>query len=251
MVFVYIIFLIYIVLSILQVYLTPRHGKLELIMGKAGSGKSTLIAHLVKKANKKNRPIYCNHHVLGAQKIEHTWLGRYMLENCDIIIDEAQICFDNRDFKNFTKELKFFFSNYRHFKADIYIVSQSWDDLDIKIRRQAKKIYIMQNSFIPFTILLQRIRMKFGVNEDKTDIVTKFGTSIVPLIGWSLKLNFTVWHYFDSYSKPNLPPVPYQTLWGNIKEKRKISSMIKDKINVSRVTIKNFNYNIKIKKKSN
>ncbi len=245
-----VLFIIYVLLTVLQICLTPRHGKLELIMGKAGSGKSTLIAHLVKKANKKNRSVYCNHHVLGAHKIESKWLGKYMLEDCDIIIDEAQIEFDNRNFKSFTDELKFFFSNYRHFKCDVYIVSQSWEDLDIKIRRQAKKIYIMQNSFIPFTILLQRVKMKFGVNEDKTDIVTKFSTNIIPLIGWSLKLNFTVWHYFDSYSKPNLPRVPYQTLWGIVKDHKKISNRIKEKLNVSRETIK-FNYITNKIKKSN
>lgn len=232
MVFVCFIFILYVVLSVLQICMTPRHGKLELIMGKAGSGKSTLIAHLVKKANKKKRPVYCNHHVLGAHKIDAKWLGKYMLEDCDIIIDEAQIEFDNRNFKSFTDELKFFFSNYRHFKCDVYIVSQSWEDLDIKIRRQAKKIYIMQGSIIPFTIMLQRVKMKFGVNEDKTDIVTKFSTNIIPLIGWSLKLNFTVWHYFDSYSKPNLPPIPNKSLWGSVKEKKKISAFIKEKLSV-------------------
>lgn len=210
---------IYFLLWALQIFITPRHGKLELIMGKAGSGKSTLIAHLVKKANKKGRPVYCNHHVLGAMKIESNWLGTYMLEDCTIIIDEAQIEFDNRDFKSFTKNLKFFFSNYRHFKADVYIVSQSWEDLDVKIRRQAKKIFIMQNSWVPFTICLQRVKMKFGVNEDKTDIVTQFATSILPLVGWVLKPNFTVWHYFNSYSKPQLPPIPYKETWGQVKEK--------------------------------
>ena len=212
-----IVIILYISLLFLEIFLSPRHGFLTLVMGKAGSGKSTYIAHIVKKCNKKNRPVYCNHHVLGANKIEHTWLGKFMLEDCTIIIDEAQICFDNRDFKSFTKELKFFFSNYRHFKADVYIVSQSFEDLDVKIRRQAKKIYIMQKSLIPFTLMLQRVRMKFGVNEEKTDIVTLYKTG---LFGLSFKLNFTVWHYFDSYSKPSLPPIPFNELWGAVKEKK-------------------------------
>lgn len=226
MYFIFTLLIIYFLLLALQIIVTPRHGKLELIMGKAGSGKSTLIAHLVKKANKKGRSVYCNHHVLGAFKIESNWLGTYMLEDCTIIIDEAQIEFDNRDFKSFTKNLKFFFSNYRHFKADVYIVSQSWEDLDVKIRRQAKKIFIMQNSWIPFTICLQRVRMKFGVNEDKTDIVTQFATSILPGLGWILKPNFTVWHYFNSYSKPNLPPVPYIEVWGQVKKKLGIKHLV-------------------------
>ena len=153
-----------------------------------------------------------------------------MLENCTIIVDEAQICFDNRDFKSFTKELKFFFSNYRHFEADIYVVSQSWEDLDIKIRRQAKKIFIMKESIIPFTIYLQRVKMKFGVSEDKTDIITQFGTTIIPILGWKLKLNFTVWHYFDSYSKPFLPPIPEDIQWGEVKERVRIREVVKSRV---------------------
>lgn len=214
----YIFMFIYIVLWFIQILLTPRHGNLVLIMGKAGSGKSTYIAHIVRRCLRKKRKVYCNHHVLGALKINPKDLGKYMYENCSIIIDEAQIEFDNRNFKSFTDELKFFFSNYRHFKCDIYVVSQSWEDLDIKIRRQAKRIYIMQNSFIPFTILLQRVRMRFGLNEEKTDIVSKFSMSLIPIVGWNLKFNFTVWKFFDSYSKPSLPAPPDETVWGVVKD---------------------------------
>lgn len=214
-IFLFILF-IYFVLIVLESFFTPRHGKLELIMGKAGSGKSTLIAHIVRKCNKVNRPVFCNHHVLGAQKIDSEYLGKYLYQDCTIIIDEAQIEFDNRNFKSFTKELKFFFSNYRHFKCDVYIVSQSWEDLDIKIRRQATKMFIMQKSFIPFTLLLQRVRIRFGVNDDKTDIITKFSTNILPVIGWTLKLNFTVWKYFNSYSIPKMPLPPKLGLWGEV-----------------------------------
>ena len=241
MIILFILIFIYILLNIIQIIISPKRGKLELIMGKPGSGKSTYMAHIVKKYVKKNIPVFCNHHVLGANVITKEWLGKYMLENCAIIIDEAQLEFDNRNFKAFTNELKFFFSNFRHFKADVYIISQSYEDLDVKIRRQAQKMYILKPSIIPFTIFIQEIKMDFGLNEEKTEIVTKFKSSILPIIGWKLKINFVVWKYFDSYSKPNLPQPPYIKKWGDIKASKNIKERIKETINIVKTKLLNYN----------
>lgn len=187
-------------------------GSLTLVMGKAGSGKSTYMGTLVRSANKINRPIYCNYHVLGAIKLEHTDLGKFNLNGCDIIIDEAQLKYDSRDFKNFSEENKYFFSHFRHHKIRVYILSQSFEDLDVKIRRQAQDIYICQ-PFIKGILLMQKIKMRFGVSEDETDIVTLYKFNI---LGFRLKLGFLAWKYFDSYSKPYLPPLPQNVLWGSI-----------------------------------
>lgn len=213
-------------------------GKLTLVMGKAGSGKSTYMGLLVKKATKQGRPIYSNHHVLGAIKIEHTDLGKYDLNNCDVIIDEAQLHYDSRDFKNFSKENKYFFSNFRHHGVRVYILSQSFEDLDVKIRRQAQYIYIAQ-PFVKGILLLQKIRMKFGVSEDETDIVTLYKFN--PL-GYRFKLGFLAWRYFDSYSKPALEDLPCKETWGdlpkNIKEFKETKTYFKN-LNKTKNKIKN------------
>lgn len=189
---------------------------LTLIMGKAGSGKSSLMGLLVRRAIKRGIPVYCNHHVLGANKIDSRDLGACDLNECIIIIDEAQLHYDNRDFKTFSKENKYFFSNFRHHKIEVYIISQSFEDLDVKIRRQAQRIYIMQ-PFIKGTILMQKVRMKFGVSEDQTNIITMYKTSI---FGIRIKFSFPAWKFFNSYSKPSLPS--FQTeLWGQPPTKKK------------------------------
>jgi energy-coupling factor transporter ATP-binding protein EcfA2 len=184
-------------------------GSLMLVMGKAGSGKSTLAGIITKKAIKKGRKVYSNHHVLGAIQLHHSALGMYDIQDSDIIIDEGQICYDSRDFKNFSEANKFFFSHFRHFGNRVYILSQSFDDLDVKIRRQAQYIYIAQ-PFVKGLLLLQKIRMKFGVSEDETDIVTKYKFNA---FGYRIKLGFLSWKYFDSYSKPNLPILDNEK-WG-------------------------------------
>lgn len=194
--------------------------ELVLIMGKPGSGKSTLMAHLVKKSIKQGRKVYTNQHVLGAHYLNPDWLGKYMLYDVDIIIDEAQLVWDNREFGKFSKDMKYFISNYRHMKCRLWIISQSYEDLDVKIRRQAHHIYIMQPSWLPFTIMLQKVRMRFGINEQGNNIETLFKTSIFDL---RFKLNWIVWKYFDSYSIPHLPQVPThdEKYWGDVPTKQK------------------------------
>jgi len=198
-------------------YLTRGHWKdvegfLKLVMGKPGSGKSTYMALLVRDAIKKGRPIYSNAHVLGALKVDHSDLGKYLFLNCDIIIDEAQLHYDSRDFKNFSEFNKFFFSHYRHFSCRVFILSQSFEDLDVKIRRQAQYIYICQ-PFIKGILLMEKIRMKFSVSEDETGIITLYKSNLFSL---RFKLGFLAWKYFDSYSMPALPPMPNNDFWGNL-----------------------------------
>lgn len=212
--FIYIIFSIpcaYYIFITLFTWETRKYieGSLMLVMGKAGSGKSTLAGIITRKALRKGRKVYSNHHVLGAIQLHHSNLGMYDIQDSDIIIDEGQLYYDSRDFKNFSEANKFFFSHFRHFGNRVYILSQSFDDLDVKIRRQAQFIYIAQ-PFVKGLLLLQKIRMKFGVSEDETDIVTKYKFNA---FGYRIKLGFPVWKYFDSYSKPTLPKLDNE-LWG-------------------------------------
>lgn len=183
--------------------------ELVLIMGKAGSGKSSKMALIVRESIKLGRPVYCSHHVLGAIQVNAQDLGKYDLNDCDIIIDEAQLEYDNRDFKSFTKHNKYFFSNFRHHNCRVYILSQSFEDLDVKIRRQAQRIYIMQ-PFLPGILLMQKVRVKFGISEDETAIITKYRSSILDIrLNWSRP----AWKYFNSYSRPELPALE-PNLWG-------------------------------------
>lgn len=189
-----------------------KDGRLTLVMGKAGSGKSTYMGMLVKRANKRHMPVYSNHHVLGATKLEHTDLGRYNFHDCVIIIDEAQLHYDSRDFKSFSIENKFFFSNFRHFGIEIYILSQSFEDLDVKIRRQAQYMYICQ-PFIKGILYMQKIRMHFDVSEDETDIIVIYHKSI---FGLRFHFAFLVWKYFDSFSMPTLEEYNSTITWGEL-----------------------------------
>lgn len=184
---------------------------IKLYMGKIGVGKSTALALEARKYMKKGIKVYSNFHLLGAYKIDPYNLGKYNFENCAIFIDEAQIVFNNRDYRNTPKHIFDFIALSRHYNCDIHFASQSWEDLDVKIRRQAHRIYIVQPTILFFAIKLQLVRLNFGLNEDSTDIVTKYRMS---LLDTRYKLKRPAWKYFDSFERINYPKLPSGMKWG-------------------------------------
>lgn len=185
---------------------------ITLIMGLPGSGKSTLSALISKKYHKKGIPVYSNMHILGSRYLDINWLGRNNLEDCALIIDEAQLVYDNRNFKNFREEWKYFYSNHRHYRVEIYLISQSFEDLDIKLRRLASRIWILQPTLLGFThIKVQKVKQRFGVNKDGNDIITIYTINGLNTRYYRKK---PAWAYFDSFEKKELPPIPDDRLWG-------------------------------------
>ena len=81
----------------------------SLYFGLPGAGKTTMLASLALKASKEKSPyshIYGNISLTGIPnyiKIDSSDLGKYMLEDCLILIDEGTLAFDSRDYKNFCK----------------------------------------------------------------------------------------------------------------------------------------------------
>lgn len=80
--------------------------KLIMVIGKKGSGKTTLMVKLSLKYNKRKRPVFCNApDIPGTYYFEPEMLGSVGFpENAIIMVDEASRYWDNRDFKNFQKK---------------------------------------------------------------------------------------------------------------------------------------------------
>lgn len=201
----------------------------HLYFGLPGSGKTTMLA---KKAydnafarKPKYKHIYGNIDLVGIPhyvKISSDMLGKYMLEDCLILIDEGTIAFDNRDYKNFTKNLVEFFMTHRHYNADIYIFAQSFGAVDLKIRRISDKcFYIFKTPFtgwykskvwrIPYGIVIPSKKDtgsdKYGEIVEgyyKPDLLTRLLTP-------NLK-RAKYYPYFNSWDKKDLPPLPSEIL---------------------------------------
>lgn len=111
------------------------------VFGLPGSGKSTYLAYLARKAIKQGRKVYSNYFIEGCYTLDFERLGRDDYSDCLILIDEISLLCDGRDWKKFTAELKYFFTNHRHYGVDIVYCSQSYRDCDIKIRNCTEALY--------------------------------------------------------------------------------------------------------------
>lgn len=91
-------------------------------------------------------------------------IGKYLMEDCLIIIDEAGVDFDNRKMK-MTDEQVYFFKNHGHYQADIAFFSQS-TDVDIKIRKLAVCHYeIKKFPLIRDLSYIKTIGRKIGIDD--------------------------------------------------------------------------------------
>lgn len=108
--------------------------------------------------------MYSNFPIRGTFQITKDDIGKYLMEDCLIIIDEAGVDFDNRKMK-MTDEQVYFFKNHGHYQADIAFFSQS-TDVDIKIRKLAVCHYeIKRFPLIRDFSYIKTIGRKIGIDE--------------------------------------------------------------------------------------
>ena len=227
----YIIFFIYLAFFI-RSFLCPKHPHIvNVYFGVPGSGKTTFAAHLTKWALHENVIIrWCRKHnnwlsqrilnskylkrridvfsnvpITGAYKLDaKTDIGKYMIQDAKLIIDEAGIEYNNRDYKSFSKDAIYFYKYHRHYETSVDIFSQSYDDMDITLRRLAQNFYVVRKSLVPFCVVARRIRRKVGVDEQTKQIADLYSMG-VPIIDSKRIFSPPLWKMFNSYSRKELP----------------------------------------------
>lgn len=206
----------------------------KLFFGLPGAGKTTMMAYFAKNAVKKRSPysyVYSNValSIPGVVHIDNSCVGKYQLTNCLLLLDEATLFADSRDYKNFSKSLVQFFLLHRHYKCDIILFTQQWDGVDKKIRVITDRVYYVYKSAlfgkyfssyyrIPYGIIIPDPNSKKGGSGEKLgDIIQGYAKPhwIVRLFSPKIFRPF-YYRYFDSWDAPELPELPstyqaYQT----------------------------------------
>lgn len=166
----------------------------------------------------KYKNIYCNFKqtIPLVKTIPFEYLGKYDLSNSLIVIDEASIFVDNRDFKFFSNDLRDFILLHRHYKCDILFFSQQWDGVDKKIRAVTERVFYLKKSLISHTTIIYPLRYGIYIPSTSADKDGEYGEisqgyKLPPLLNRIFATRFNrkpYYKYFDSYSVKELPPIP-------------------------------------------
>lgn len=219
-------------LIFLRSFLCPKHPHvLNVYFGVPGSGKTTFAAHLTKWALheniiiricrrynnfltrwilnsgylKRRIDVYSNVPITGAYQLDaKSDIGHYMIQDAKIIIDEAGIEYNNRNFKSFPPESIYFYKYHRHYQTSVDVFSQSYEDMDVTLRRLAQNFYVVRKSFVPFCVVARRIRRKVGVDEQTKQIADLYSMGL-PFLDTKRIFSPPLWKMFNSYSRKELP----------------------------------------------
>lgn len=202
--------------------------KISLFFGLPGCGKTTLLTKFALRGVRKRRlysgGVYSNVHmsVPGYTYIDNECVGRYDLHDCLILIDEATLFANSRDYKSFSADLLAYIVQHRHFNCDIMFFSQRWNSLDLNIRLLTQRVYYVRKGFIRRGIT-KYYRVPYGIlfpskkteGEKYGEILE--GYSRPGLISWLFAgrcKRKKYYKFFDSYDRYYLPPLPlkYQAL---------------------------------------
>ena len=148
--------------------------------------------------------VYSNVPITGAYMLDaRNDLGVNHLQDAKVIIDEAGVEFNNRNYKNFPQEAVFFFKYHRHYGCSVDVFSQSYEDMDVTLRRLAQNYYVVKKSLVPFCVVCRRIKRRVGIDETTHQITDMYYFGL-PVIGTRRIFSPPLWKLFNSYSRKQL-----------------------------------------------
>lgn len=198
--------------------------------GLPGVGKTTLLAKMAIDESKRFKNVYTNIHLTDVPDnvvyIQNDWIGKYQLENGLLLIDEATLFADNRDYKNFSKSLVSFFMLHRHYGLTVRLFGQSYNGLDRKIRTLCggdaqSGVYYMYRPLLLGRWQTKYYKIPYGIIiPDRRKNKEQNGSTLGEIEEGYCKPSLfqqifcrRLWRpryykHFDSWEAPELPPLP-------------------------------------------
>lgn len=199
--------------------------------GVPGCGKTTLLTKFavrelrrIQKGKSAYRHVYTNFFCAGCEALSFDDLANYKIKDSLILIDEITLDADNRNFKQFNNDTRDFFILHRHLCNDIIYATQSYDMVDLKIRRLTQELWYMSKSVVPFLssfTTAKRIFRNININEHTSELVMgyRFCNFLEAIFTTNRKLVYRkkYYKYFDSYDEGALSDRPefISAFWNN------------------------------------
>jgi hypothetical protein len=178
---------------------------MRLFIANKGAGKSTTVRKFAQKYIRRKIPVYANMEdikINGVHVYDTMDLGKYKVENAYIIVDEVSLFFDNRNYKQTSKEFIRWLRSVRHHKLRVDLFTQSYD-CDKKIRTMCDDIYIGVKYFRVLTVW-RRLRKNVAIKERAMDRESQIVDELKFTPWWvpgSILITYIPKYikYFDSY----------------------------------------------------
>ena len=195
-------------------------GVVNYIFGSPGSGKSTVLAQISRWYIKKGAKVYANFPLEGTTLIDDKDIGYYNFHNSVILLDEAGISYNNREAFSkkglmqdparlqYWKLVRHYLQVPGGFKGSLFIASQSWEDVDKKVRDLSTNYFLIKKAIIPCFTIIKPIYKKVEI-DDQTHQPTDFYV-LGTIFSWRLCFRRKYYKYFDSFIAPELPDYPDQ-----------------------------------------
>lgn len=220
---------------------------LNVYFGVPGSGKTTFAAWLADQAAKQSKIVDFGYWLMynwpfyssRFRFMRHNWLSQWIFNNFRVsydcwsnvpitgtkiydpkgdlgvrwisdgrmIIDEAGVEFNNRNFKSFSADAVYFFKYHRHYRLAVDVISQSHEDMDVTLRRLAYGFYVVRRSAIPGFVCIKAIKRRIGIDDNTHQIIDQYYWGL-PVFDTKWVFGPRLYHLFNSYSCRQLPVTP-------------------------------------------
>lgn len=150
--------------------------------------------------------IWSNVPVLGSLQLDvEQDFGRNLLEDGIVLVDEAGIAVNNRNWKSLSPEAIRFAKLFRHYGIGSFVFFSQGLDIDITFMRLCEKIHFV-SKLGKFALVRPLIRYQ-SIDELTGQPIDKYKYDI---FGVRLVYLPPLWKFFDSYEAPFLPDKQYE-----------------------------------------
>lgn len=192
---------------VLPNFTRKRDNTVTFIVGQIGSGKSAYSVKVARNYIKHHRPVFATDYIAGAYKFDVAWLSSMRCpENSLLIIDEAALRFNSRDFAKISKDIIAYFKKCRHYHNDVILISQTFSDSDKQIREIATKVLFLRKfGFFTFPV---RVTGDVTVDsEGQPAMKYRIGRFAKPFIPMLQGKYYNSWE--DGENRPVCPSEPW------------------------------------------
>lgn len=189
---------------------------ITLYFGNPGCGKTTIACKLAVKARSQYKHVYTafDSRIKNVAPCELQGLGEWVFPRSSLIIaDEAGIDFNSRAYQSMPQNQIRYFKRHRHLNHDWVVMSQSWDDYDITLRRMTDEMWYVYR-IGPFS-LARRVYKRITTDKETGQFIDCYKlANMLWLLIWPLQLGIPFekkfkltfrpryYKYFDSFDYP-------------------------------------------------